>query len=62
MPAPPQGAVAGMAIPARLPDGSYATPNAGLGAEAALWHVRTGLNVAALGCRGPNEATIVAQY
>ena len=62
MPQPPQGAVAGMAIPARLPGGGYATPNQGLGTTAALWHVRTGLNVAALGCRGANEATIIAQY
>jgi hypothetical protein len=62
MPTPPQGAVAGMTIPARLPGGSYATPNAGLTTDAALWHVRTGLNVAALGCRGANAATIVAQY
>ena len=62
MPQPPHGAVAGMTVPARLPDGGYATPNAGLAPAAALWHVRTGLNVAALSCRGANEATIVAQY
>jgi hypothetical protein len=28
----------------------------------ALWHVRAALNVAALGCRGADEATTVASY
>jgi len=62
MPEPPQGASAGMTIPARLPDGSYATPNHGLSGDAALWHVRTGLNVAALGCRGADATAVVDQY
>lgn len=36
--------------------------NAGLSPAAALWHLRAGLNVAALACRGPGEAALVARY
>lgn len=36
--------------------------NAGLSEAATLWHLRAGLNVAALACRGPEEATTVARY
>lgn len=36
--------------------------NRDLSAAATLWHFRVGLNVAALACRGPSEATIVAGY
>lgn len=36
--------------------------NAGLSAAATLWHLRAGLNVAALACRGPDEAVTVARY
>lgn len=36
--------------------------NAGLSAAATLWHLRAGLNVAALACRGPDEATVIARY
>lgn len=40
-----------------------ATPiNAGLSEAATLWHLRAGLNVAALACRGPDEATTIARY
>ncbi|HVJ00470.1 MAG TPA: hypothetical protein VM657_15540 [Sphingomonas sp.] len=62
MPQPPAGTAAGIAVPPKLADGRYATPNTGLSAPAALWHMRTGLNVAALGCRGANEAAIIAGY
>lgn len=34
----------------------------GLSPAAAAWHLRSGLNVAALACRGPDEAAIVAGY
>ena len=58
-PAPmPPGASPGMTIPARLPDGSYPTPNRQVAATAAAWHVRVGLNVAALEC----EATLAPRY
>ncbi len=58
----PRGAYAGLRIPALMPDGRYATPNRDLSADAAVWHLRAALNVAALACRGPDEATIVAGY
>lgn len=60
-PAPP-GIAAGLAIPARAPDGNYETINRGIDAAQALWHVRAALNVAALGCRGPDEAALIASY
>lgn len=49
-------------VPPRLPDGSYATPNRDVSAAGAIWHLRAGLNVAALGCRGPDEAALIAGY
>ena len=51
-----------LTIPPRLPDGGYATPNATVSAAGALWHVRAGLNVAALSCRDADEAALVASY
>lgn len=51
-----------MTIPARLADGSWATPNHALSADAAVWHLRSALNVAALACRGPQEAVLAAGY
>jgi len=62
MPQPPAGAYAGMSIPAKLADGSYATPNRDLDPVAAAWHVRVALNVAALGCRGTEGQAITAGY
>lgn len=63
VPAPlPAGARPGMTVPARLPDGSYPTPNRALSGAGAVWHLRSALNVAALACRGAQEATIIAQY
>ncbi len=58
----PAGASPGMRIPALLADGSYATPNRQLSGDAALWHLRSGLNVAVLACRGPGETVAVARY
>jgi hypothetical protein len=51
-----------LAVPPRLADGSYATPNRSVSAAGAIWHLRAGLNVAALGCRGLDEAALVAGY
>ncbi len=64
VPAPvmPKGAFPGMIIPVALPDGSYPTPNRNLTPAATIWHLRAALNVAALACRGAQEATIVAGY
>lgn len=36
--------------------------NARLSEAATLWHLRAGLNVAALACRGPDKAVLVARY
>lgn len=58
----PAGGHPGMIIPATFADGSYATPNRALSGAAAIWHLRAGLNVAALACRGPDEALVVARY
>jgi hypothetical protein len=58
----PAGAHPGMVIPVMLSDGSYPTPNRDLSAAASIWHLRAGLNFAALACRGPQEATIIARY
>ncbi|TPG15743.1 hypothetical protein [Sphingomonas oligophenolica] len=58
----PKGAYVGMAIPARLPDGRYATPNRDLTPDATIWHFRVALNVAALACRGEEGDRIVAGY
>jgi len=58
----PKGTYAGMAVPALLADGRYATPNRDLSGDGALWHLRAALNVAALACRGPDESAIVAGY
>lgn len=38
------------------------TPNVDLSPEQALWQLRIGLNVAALSCRGPDEAALVSHY
>ena len=43
-------------------DGADLTLNHGIGADEALWNLRSALNVAALGCRGPEEAVIIADY
>jgi len=56
MPTPPNGAAAGLAIPQRLADGRFATPNTGVSANAAVWHLRAALNVAVLGCPDPDGA------
>ncbi|WP_343528773.1 hypothetical protein [Sphingomonas sp.] len=58
----PPGATPGMRIPALLPDGNYATPNRSLTSAATIWHLRSGLNVAALACRGADEGQIVTRY
>ncbi|MEG3181531.1 hypothetical protein [Sphingomonas sp. LT1P40] len=49
-PVPPDRAASGLTIPARLADGSYATPNRAISAAGALWHLRAAFNVAALNC------------
>jgi hypothetical protein len=55
----------GFAASFRAPEhdaGGYRTPNRDLSAHAVTWHVRVALNVAALGCRGADEARTVSAY
>ncbi len=58
----PAGGRPGMTIPARAADGGWFTPNRALSRDAAVWHLRTALNVAALACRGSQEAALAAGY
>lgn len=62
VPTLPAGATPGMLVPAALPDGSYPTPNQHLSTGASLWHLRAGLNVAALSCPAADGAAITAAY
>ena len=60
-PALPAGASPNMPVPQMLADGSFPTPNRALTPAATVWHLRAGLNVAALACR-TDEATTVPGY
>ncbi|RYD50377.1 MAG: hypothetical protein EOP60_11855 [Sphingomonadales bacterium] len=60
MPRPPLGAAPNLVLPARLADGSYATPNRDLSDAAAIWHMRSALNVAVLTC--PQSPDLAAGY
>jgi hypothetical protein len=51
-----------MTIPSPLADGGYPTPNQGLSAAGAVWHLRAALNVAALSCPEPQRTTITDAY
>lgn len=61
-PALPEGATPMQPVPAHHPQGGFVTPNRDLSPEAAVWHVRAALNVAALGCRDAEESATVAGY
>lgn len=58
----PPGATPGMLVPQPLADGSFPTPNRDLSEAGTLWHLRAGLNVAALSCQGDVGAAIRAGY
>jgi len=60
MPRPPLGAAPNLTLPARLADGSYATPNRDLSEPATIWHVRAALNVAVLTCA--QDPALAARY
>jgi hypothetical protein len=62
MPVPPNSASPTLTIPGLDVAGRRLTPNVDLSPEQALWQLRIGLNVAALNCRGPNEAVLVSNY
>lgn len=61
-PMSPGSAAETQALPARDMTGRFVTLNSNVAGERAFWHLKTGLNVAAIGCRGPEEATLVAAY
>lgn len=61
-PQPPLGASAKMVLPPRGADGQYVTINSGITPAEAAWHLRAGLNVAALGCTGVQGQEIVKAY
>lgn len=49
-PVMPRGGYIGMKSPTKRADGTYFTPNLDNTDQAAVWHLRNALNVAALGC------------
>ncbi len=61
-PKPPAGASINLVVPPRDAFGRYHTINFGISQAAMIWHLRSALNVAALGCRGPLEATLTSDY
>lgn len=61
-PVPPGSASLTQILPARALDGSFTTANSNLTGDRAFWHMKIALNVAAIGCRGPEETTLVAAY
>lgn len=62
-PLPPGNAAVTQQLPPRdTLTGRFVTINSGVTGERAFWQLKTGLNVAAIGCRGPEEATLVAAY
>ena len=61
-PAKPPGLPDRIDVPPVGADGEYLTLNHGLLPPDAVWHVRSALNVAALGCRGEQETAIIAAY
>ncbi|HWL46101.1 MAG TPA: SPOR domain-containing protein [Sphingomonadaceae bacterium] len=59
-PLPPGGSARGLAVPEPDAEGRFETINSGVAGKEALWHVRSALNVAALGCRA--EAALLKNY
>lgn len=62
MPLPPGGAAVTMKVPPLGVDGVRTTPNRNLSREEYIWHLRSGLNVAALNCQGPVWGEIAQNY
>jgi hypothetical protein len=61
-PLPPGNASLTQILPGRGIDGKFVTANSGVTGERAFWQLKIGLNVAAIGCRGLEETTLVAAY
>jgi multidrug efflux pump subunit AcrA (membrane-fusion protein) len=61
-PIPPGGAPYVMVIPGKNAAGQRITVNTGIDEQQAVWHFRSGWNVAALNCTGPDDGQIIAAY
>jgi hypothetical protein len=61
-PLPPGNAAVTQQLPPRDVAGRFITINSNVDSNRAFWQLKTGLNVAAIGCRGAEEATLVAAY
>lgn len=61
-PLPPGNAAATQILPGRGIDGRFVTANSNITGDRAFWQLKIGLNVAAIGCRGLEETTLVSAY
>lgn len=61
-PLPPGYASLTQILPGRGIDGRFVTANSNISGDRAFWQLKIGLNVAAIGCRGLEEATLVSAY
>jgi len=61
-PLPPGNAAVTQILPGRGIDGRFVTANSNISGDRAFWQLKIGLNVAAIGCRGIEEATLVSAY
>ncbi len=61
-PLPPGNASLPPILPGRGIDGHFVTANSNISGDRAFWQLKIGLNVAAIGCRGTEEATLVSAY
>lgn len=61
-PLPPGNASLTQILPGRGIDGRFVTANSNITGDRAFWQLKIGLNVAAIGCRGLEEATLVSAY
>ena len=61
-PLPPGNAAHTQILPGRGMDGHFVTANSAITGDRAFWQLKIGLNVAAIGCRGLEEATMVSAY
>ena len=61
-PLPPGNAAVTQILPGRALDGRFQTANSNILGDRAFWQMKIALNVAAIGCRGAEEATLVSAY
>ena len=61
-PLPPGNAAHTQILPGRGVDGRFVTANTAVTGDRAFWQLKIGLNVAAIGCRGLEETTLVSAY